>query len=450
MTNGISPEEAEAKKLEEKARQHVRYREYDAALALYEKAMDTYARMGWQGQVGILKKEVERIQAMRKFLAESAPVAAPKSDPQKAYELEKSANNLLKKAQEARSQQQLQESLDNYKQALQIFEGLAFDYQVQKIRGEIQKLEQQIKGGGVAQTQSSIAEEGVERIEQERMLQDQKHKIQETMRERERLEESKRREQVIPQKEAPISTPEKGAPVSASKPPVFVSEQRRAQLERMKELDEKRKREKEIETKAFDLMDQAKKHASQGKFTEARNLYLESIKILERGNWTNQIDIVKREISELRTREEEFRKKEEHEKLRKTAQERDFQTKVQDLQRKTEMEEKERVEARRKNEEKRKMVQEEIYRQREQDIRKEKEKFAKVEEEKRKAKSPEYLKKVQLAEMTLAKAQKFEGAGKPDLALDRYNYLLELYKELEYSPEMINQINEIIKKLKPS
>src|SRR4030042_1030809 len=170
-------------------------------------------------------------------------------------------------------------------------------------------------------------------------------------------------------------------------------------------------------------MDHAKKQADLGNFTEARTFYLESIKILEQCNWTNQIDVVKREIAQLHFREEQSRKKEEQEKLRKTAQERDFQAKLLDLQRKTEMEEKERAELRRKLDEKRKAAQDKHYRQREEDIRKEKENLAKIDDEKRKAKSPEYVKKVQLAEMTLSKAQKFAGAGKINLALDRYKYL---------------------------
>ncbi len=454
MKKVISPDEIEARDLEEKARQHLRDKEYDAALAAYQKAIDLYGRMGWQGQVGILKKEVDRIETMKKFFAESAPTDTQKSDREKTYDLEKKANNLLKKAQDATSQQQLQEGLDLYKQALQIFEGLGFDYQTQKIRWEIQKIDQQLKGGGVPEIQPSIAEERAERIERERTLQEQKRKLQEAIRERERAEEAKAKDQVIirrslsaPTKEPVV--PARETPAPAAEVPRYMSEQRRAQMEKMKELEEKKKREQEIETKAFDLMDRAKKQADQGKFSEARDLYLESIKFLEQGNWTNQVDTVKREIAELKEREVEFRKKDEQIKLRREAQEREFQTKLQDLQRTTELEEKERAEKRRVLDEKRRLAGEELYRQREEEIRKEKEKLAKLEEEKRKAKSPEYVKKVQLAEMTLAKAQKFESMGKPDQALDRYKYLLDLYKELEYSPEKIDEINQIIKKLKP-
>ncbi len=487
MKKAISPEEVEARDLEEKARQHLRDKDYDAALATYQKAIDIYGHMGWQGQVGILKKEVERIQTMKKFFAESAPADTQKSDREKSYDIEKKANNLLKKAQDASSEQRLQEGLDLYKQALQLFDGLGFEYQIQKIRWEIQKLDQQIKGGGAPPSQPSIAEERAERIERERSLQEQKRKLQESIRERERIEESKAKDQVIirrsfpiPVKESPAPARESPAlspaptrapipaptrapipaptrapipaptPAPAPEPPRFMSEQRRAQMEKMKELEEKKRREKEIETKAFDLMDRAKKQGDLGKFSDARDLYLESIKFLEQGNWTNQVDIVKREIAELKEREVEFRKKEEQGKARREAQERDFQSKLQDLQRTSDLEEKERAEKRRVLDEKRRLAGEELYRQREEDIRKEKANLAKQEEEKRKAKSPEYVKKVQLAEMTLAKAQKFESAGKPDQALDRYKYLLELYKELEYPQEKINEINEIIKKLKPN
>ncbi len=483
MKKAISPEEIEARDLEEKARQLLRDKDYDAALTTYEKAIDIYGHMGWQGQVGILKKEIERIQTMKKFFTESAPGDAQMSDREKSYDLEKKANNLLKKAQDAASEQRLQEGLDLYQQALPLFEGLGFDYQIQKVRWEIQKIDQQIKGGGASPTQPSIAEERAERIERERALQEQKRKIQESIRERERIEEAKARDQVIirrsfpspvvetptPNKEPPVPAPAPArvsapvptptpvrvstatpAPAPAPEAPRFMSDQRRAQLEKMKEIEAKKRQEKAIETQAFGLMDRAKKLVEQGKFAEARDLYIESIKYLEEGNWTNQVDIVKREIAELKEREEEFRKKEELAKSRRETQEREFQAKLQDLQRTTELEERERVEKRRQLDEKRRLAGEELYRQREEDIRKEKENLAKLEEEKRKKKSPEYLKKVQLADMTLVKAQKFQSAGKPDQALDRYKYLLELYKELEYPPEKINEINELIKKLKPS
>jgi hypothetical protein len=455
MKKVISPEEIEARDLEEKARQHLRDRDYDAALSTYNKAIDIYARMGWQGQVGIIKKEIERIQTMKKFFAESAPADTQKPDREKSYELEKKANNLLKKAQDAAFQQQFQEALNLYKQALQIFEGLNFEYQCQKIRWEIQKLDELIKSGGIPQVQPSIAEEREERLERERILKEQKRKLQESIRERERLDAAKAKDQVILPRTFPTAVkdsevPAKQTPVPPVEAPRQMSEQRRAQLEKMKELEEKKKREKEIETKAFDLMDQAKKQADLGKFSDARNLYLESIKFLQQGSWTNQIDTVKREIAELKEREEEFRKKQEQGKARREAQDRDFQAKLQDLQQKSELEEKARSEARRKLEEKRRLAGEELYRQREEDIRKEKDKLAKLDEERRKAKSPEYVKKVQLADMTLAKAQKFENAGKLDMAIDRYKYLLELYKELEYPLEKTEEINQIIKKLKPN
>jgi tetratricopeptide (TPR) repeat protein len=218
-------------------------------------------------------------------------------------------------------------------------------------------------------------------------------------------------------------------------------------MERMKQIEDKKRKEKEAEQHAFTIMDEAKSQADQNEFAAAKQLYAEAITLLEKINWIDQIKIVKQEIAQLDVREEELHNKEEADRDRKETQERQFEEQVQKLQRKKEREDKEREETQRAIDEKRRQAEEELYRQREEDILKEKKRIADLEEEKRLAKSPEWVKKAQLADMTLQKAERFENAGKIPQAVERYKYLLELYKELEYTDEKIEPISQKISEL---
>ena len=464
MKKESTPEEDQAKELENAARQHLRDKEYDEAIATYTEAIKIYESIGWKGQVGIIKKEISRIETTKKFFDDSGETGEEKSNRDIQHEKEKSANILLKKAQDAATEKQFDESIDFYNQALAIFEEYNFDYQVKKIRWEIQKIENR-KAGIIDQEEVSIAEERAKRINREKEITEQKRKLQESIRARERDQEQKKQAERAALKSAGISedeevaveTPPKGPVKSppkktAESPPKetyskAVDEKRRSQLARMKELEEKKKQQKEIEEKCFAIMDQAKSEADQNHFETARDLYQEAITYLQQINWTDQVKIIKQEITQLKVREEELAKKGELERERLETQERQFEEKVEKLQRKSEREEKEREETQHALVEKRRQKEDELYQQREEEILKEKKRLADLEEEKRLAKSPEWVKKAQLADMTLQKAEKFESAGKIPQALERYKYLLDLYNELEYDAGKIESISRKISEL---
>lgn len=441
----ISSEEERAKEFEDAARHHLREKAYDEAIVAYGEAIEIYKTIGWDGQVGILMKEIQRIVTMKKFFEDASSNEQQNSEDRVRQDQEKKANSLLKMAQDAYAQKRLEVSQDLYQQALGIFEEYHFDYQVQKINQELQKIESRMQGSA-GKGQAFTSEQRTQHLPEEKGIGEQKQKLQAAIRAREqqsgiRLKKVKSRKIDLP------LTPEAGEVPTTEAHLTAIGGPQRTQIERKREIEEKRRREKKSEEQAFSILDQAKRNADKNEFDMARELYEKAITFLDQINWKDQIKIVKQEIVDLKEREAKFQKRKLLEQERTETQERQFETRLRQLQIKNEIEDKKRVKVHQQLEENQRQIQEEGYRLREDEMRQKQERLVHLEEEKRENKSPEWVKKAQLADMTLQKAQKLATAGKIAQALQRYKYLLELYRDLEYEPARIDEITLKISEL---
>ncbi|MHA1795487.1 MAG: hypothetical protein ACTSUK_05200 [Promethearchaeota archaeon] len=161
-------------------------------------------------------------------------------------------------------------------------------------------------------------------------------------------------------------------------------------------------KQKKIES-ADGILDQAKKFATQKKFVEAAEKYQEAAVQFRELQWNDQADLLEKEAANMKQKIQEY----------------------QDIA--------ERLETQRQQEF------QQFEQRAAQIIAKKKENRREYKEAKQKL-TPAMLRKKEEAEFLLEKAEKQEKLEKWNQALKRYQYIIELYQELQYSPSNLKKI----------
>jgi hypothetical protein len=429
-TKSMSELEREAQALEEKGRIAVRDKQYDHAIDALRKAAEIYEKIEMTGQVGVINKEIKRIHALKELLGTDSE--NPKTDAKpvsRQVELEKESTKLENQIKTLIPENKFEEILTICSKLVKIYEELHYDYKVNKINADMEKyrniLKQRQNSASVSQETTSsgseslsIAEERKMRLEKERQRKEElERKRQEEMDaiEAQRKEQSER-EKKLAQERVEKARQERMAVFNVEKPvSADVDPQKKEKEEKerkLKELQKKKEREDQLLSDAESKLNHAKKCVDHHEYDDAKSYYSEASAIFQELGWKQQVEVLQKELKNL----EDMKKKYE-EKLR--------------------LEE----EIRRKKEEE--------FEARAQEIMKEKERQKKLEEEAKNRLSPEMQRKVDTAEFVLQKAQNLEKKEKFGKAVSRYEYLIELYKELEYPVEKIAPIEAKIAELRP-
>lgn len=402
--------EKEADNLEKQAKAELANKNYDLALLLYMDAKDIYLQIGFQGQVGIIEKQVARVRRLIEIEKEkSGPASRSITEKSK---LEKEGNLLLQKAKNLCSENVFDNALKLYQQAYKIFEELGFEYQCKQINWEINKLkahslqnkQEDLECNDV--NELSIAEERRIRIQ---MQQDEEQKKREfesqqsLMARNKQLAAKKQREDEVQGMTEGMKLQQRIMMKRMQESSKSHYDGRKKELEmreqKLKMLEAKKKQEEEEINKADKALDLAKSLVDQKEFQKAKEHYAKAIEIFTSLGWEQQVTVLKSELRNIDNYEQEYKEKLKQEFLKKKKQEKAFQQRV------------DAVLAEKK----------------------------KAEEERQKrlsALSPEIQNKMERAKAAIERGEKEASIEKYERAIGRYEYAIELYKSIP--PEKID------------
>ncbi|MHA1732765.1 MAG: hypothetical protein ACTSU5_12540 [Promethearchaeota archaeon] len=450
MAEEVEKKSQEAREWENKAREALRGKLYDEAITFFQEAIGLYSELEWQGQVGILKKEISRVENLKAFFSETAAEKEEASKLKGRQSEENKANNLLKKAKDAAFAGNTAEAIALYRDAKAIFEALDYSYQVKKIEWEITKLQTISQSSAQPSTVGgeplSIAERRARRIQMARE-------------EREREEDALIREREERAREAQAEIRAKFGRARRSWDDSGQAEsyqdahqrEKMEKRERLRQLQEKKRREEALQGEAEALMDEGKRLADEGDYAGAVRAYEVAAKKFEELGWASQVEVLKRETHLLVKKEREETERRKLEEERKRAEEEAFKEKLQKMQKMSEIEQRRKREEEALRAEEARKKKEEEFKKRQEKLLAEQRERERLEEERRRAQDPAYqarLRKEKLAERTFTKAAKLAKVGKVDEAVKRLEYVLELYAELEFPEDKVQRVRDEIEKIR--
>ena len=431
--------EKNAKKWEDFAKTSLTNKDYDKTIEGYEKALDIYRHIGHRGQVGILRKQIIKIEALKNFHTENLRNnAGTKND---NVSKEKKADKMVSLAKNNVFKKNFSDAISNYEKALKLYEGLGFSFQERKISWEINKIKQlqkdQDNNKAINEVkEKSIAEERTERLEKQQIRQEKINNAKLARAEKEKLkneqeksnklkvlEDKKKAQSIAEKQETLIKQEKKEIQIDKEREEKTLAEHKennnqpalnKISQERIKKMAllkiEKEKNDKMLDD-AQNLLDEAKMAADNRDFNKAKEIYNKASKMFQILGWKDQAITIKNEIAVLVKKEEDLikKKKIEEDKARKIKEET-----------------------------------EEIIKK----DKEEKEKIRKLKEEEANRRSPEDRRKIEIAKLNISKGKTSESKEKYQQALKRYTVALEVYEEIQYNEKDISELKDLIEKLK--
>jgi hypothetical protein len=426
--------ENQADLLESKARNLLKEKKYSDAIAVFNEALNIYTELGWEGQIGMLKKEIQRIENLKKIMgddkSENVKVIVEKKPDSQLTEGQKKEREIMDKMSLAKHHafsKNYDEAIKLYKEAVEFYEALNYVHQVRELKWQILKWEKERElrdkdiNDYLAQTQErrdEIAKEREKRVleEQAKRKELEEEMIQQRIREQQELQELNIAKYQPEPKKKDIEEMKKSrlAIFEAKKMGVDLDtyETERKKMEQKKlEIMQKEAREKEVLAEIEILLEKAKNKVDNHKFHEAKEFYSKAKDLFLEIGWNQQAETMQEELNNLDSMQKAY-----EEKLR--------------LQR--EQMEKEQLQ----------------YKQREEEYKRAQK--AKLDEMERKKKdlTPEQKQKLETINMLMEKAKSNEAKEKYDLALGRYEYILELLKEIPIQVLNVEEIKSKIEELK--
>lgn len=303
----------------------------------------------------------------------------------------KDANKLVGKAKSMAMMKNYEKSISFYKQAIDIFDDLGgFSFQIKRLQWEIDKLKDITRDAENVKADKLRRKASTERMKE--IAERRKSNLtQQRQIEKNRSENSQNHNDGETGKSSSIGN--------------------------RKILDikhfEKEKKEREDKFKEADaILDKAKKAAENLEFDTARKFYSDASDSFEKLGWTAQAIMIRKEIEVLHKKElilEDKKKREEEYAIKKQLQ---FDEKIR--------------------------------------LDKEyQERMRKLKEEAAKKRTPSELRKIEMAEFNINKAETALKKGKNKQALKRYRYAADIFEELNYNKEELEIILQKIKELEP-
>ncbi len=424
--------ENQADLLESKARSLLKEKKYSDAIAVFNEAVSIYTELGWEGQIGMLKKEIQRIENLKKIMgedkSENIKQIIEKKSEQTLTEGQKREREIMDKMSLAKHHafsKNYNEAIKLYKEAVDFYEGLNYTHQVRDLKWQILKWEKELEHRErsiqdyqiqTQDTRDEIAKEREKRIleEQTKKKELEEQMIQQRIREQQELQERKTYQPEPKKKDLEEIKKSRLAVFEAKKTGVDVDtyEAERKKMEQKKhEIMQKEAREKEVLLEIEILLEKAKNKVDNHKFYEAKEFYSKAKDLFLEIGWNQQSETMQEELNNLDKMQKEY---EERLRLQREQMERE---------------------------------QEEFRKREEEYKRAQKAKLDEI-ERKKKELTPEQKQKLETINMLMEKAKSNEEKEKYDLALGRYEYILELLKEIPVQVMNDEEIKAKIEQLK--
>ena len=402
MPNSDAELEKEAEELETQAKEEMANKNYDLALLLLMDAKDIYLQIGFKGQIGIIEKQIKRIENLMEFEEEAGPSS---SDLGERKNKEAEANRLLEKAKNLSYNKFYEDALKAYERARELFEELGYNYQAKQIIWETNKIKDfHLKPMEKGELKESNSEGEDLTIAQKRQL-----RIQKQMEEKQTsatpkqessfylIQKKKKEEQEAANKTEGMRIREKLIRERPDKPKTDYLDKKvkleQEKAERLRQIQEKKKKQQDIINKAETYLTDGKAFLDQKQFEEAKQHYKKAIQYFSELGWKQQVEVLNTELKNIDKYEQQHKEKMKEEFIKKKKREKEFQERVNVV-----LAEKKKAED---------------------------ERLAKL-----RALPPEIQNKIKRARDALQKAEKEQEMSKLKRALGRYEYALELYKSI--------------------
>ena len=414
--------EKEAEELQKKSKVEAGEKNFDVAILLLTDARDIYLELGFQGQIGMIDNQIARYKRMME-LEKKPQIVSKDTGEKRRQEIE--ANHLLERAKNLAAQNLYDNAMKHYQEALDLFEKIDFQYQCKQIRWQINQLidkkkiadmKKEAMAGNAGHL--SIAEERRLRV---LMEQEEKQKKLDVERENNLIEREKEqlvieeRRKAVQMKTAGMKLKEelerKRAQVQTIQHHDWKKQELREKEERMRMLQEAKKKEEEKLQQAEKSLATGKSLVDKKEFQEAKQYYNEAIDLFTELKWDQQVVILKKELRNIDVYAQQHKEKLKESFLKKKKQEKEFEKRIA-----SELEKKRKIEE---------------------------ERLARL-----RALPPELQEKLNRATMALERAEKEIELKKYPRVLGRYEYVLEIYKSFETDKiNLSSDITEVEQKI---
>jgi ribosomal protein L44E len=431
----------ETEKLENRSKIAERDKNYELAISVLMQAKDNYTKLGLNGQVSIVIKEILRlkhlerdgkrpIQRYGRNQERIEPKSQLKSSLERLREIksentqisEANGNSILENARNLALEDKYEDSLKLYNEAYSTFKHLEYEYECKQILWQIneikdyQRMAQFRKSKGVPINLKDIvalasAERRRQRIQQGLGANTRPVEIEEYKTTKRNTSNTTRPKssKLLEQMKLTLKRKEELEKTSFSN----VKDQQKNFESKWKEkqnklhtLREEKKQKDELIAKGQELLENGNQKLKQKEYDEAKVLYTQAIELFTKLGWHNQIGILEKELWNIDLHKKEEEKKGEIARTNKLKQEQEFQNRVSE-------------------------------------VMGEKQRYNQKLQQRRTALSPEIKSKIEKIKLVQNKAEKEESSNKFSRALARYQYILELY--LSIPKESIDLSNEILK-----
>ena len=401
----------EAEKLEERSKSQIRLKNYDSAISLLLEAKELYTKFGLIGQVGIVIREIVRIKNLKRSnptTTTTLEVLEEKEDLEIIESSEKKGYDILDKARELTLEEKYKEALKLFDQAYTIFNKLNYDFERKQILQQINEIKEYLRWkqtGKVLKSKVNIKDiVALASAERRRM----------------KLQKQIKSPKIIDTEKSPISPQVKTESMESKYPKLFqqrIKEQEKEQeekqfqgnilkehdsirkqqteerRERVRLLQEKKKREETLLKEAEDLLADGNRALVSKDYDNATSSYQQAIKIFNQMGWLDQTRTLQKELKNIELYKKEEQRKIEQNILIKKKDDREFQKRVDSI-----TSEKQRYEEK-------KMQQQVVL-------------------------PPMIRNKLEKVKLAKSKAEKEEEMGKFDRVISRFQFILEEYKSI--------------------
>ncbi|MHA1349305.1 MAG: hypothetical protein ACTSPZ_00545 [Promethearchaeota archaeon] len=436
----------ETEKLENQSKIAERNKNYKLAISVLMQVKDNYTKLGLNGQVSIIIKEILRLQHLERD--DKSPIQSYGGD-QERIELksqlksslerlreiksentqisEANGNVILEKARNLALEDKYEDSLKLYNEAYSTFKHLEYEYECKQILWQIneikdyQRMAQFRKSKGVPINLKDIvalasAERRRQRIQQGLGANTRPVEIEEYKRTKRTNSNTTRPKGSKLLEQMKLAEKRKE---ELEKTSLFdVKDQQKNFESKWKEkqnkiqmLREEKKQKDEMIAKGQELLEKGNQKLKQKEYDEAKVFYTQAIDLFTQLGWHNQIGILEKELWNIDLHKKEKEKKEETVRLNKLKQEQDFQNRVSE-------------------------------------VMSEKQRHNQKLQQRRTALSPEIKSKIEKIKLVQTKAEKEERSNNFSRALSRYQYILELYLSIpKESIDLSNIVSEVEQKI---
>ena len=436
----------EAEELENQSKIAERDKNYELAITALMQAKDNYTKLGLNGQVSIIIKEIVRLRRLKGDEKGSIqryegnqekiePKSQLKSSLEKLGEIklkntqisETNGNAILEKARNLALEDKYEDSLKLYNEAYSTFKHLEYEHECKQILWQIneikdyQRMAEFRKSKGVPISLKDIvslasAERRRQRIQQGLGANIRPVEIEEyknTIRNKSNTTRPKG-SKLLEQMKLTEKRNEELKKTSLSN----VKDQQKNYKSKWKEkqnklhtLREEKKQKDELIAKGQELLEKGNQKLKQKEYDEAKIFYNEAIELFTQLGWHNQIGILEKELWNIDLHKKEEEEKEEIARLNKLKQEQEFQIRVSK-------------------------------------VMSEKQRLSEKLQQTHSALPPDLRSKIEKIKLVQNKAEKEELSNNFSRALSRYQYILELYQSIPKERfDFSNKVSEVEQKI---